>query len=288
MARAISTSRLQTEAGGNLAQLTPAAVLQCVTQAPIYSGLSFADCKEIALLARQRTFIPQQLIFREGDPVCYVWVMASGRAKTTKLSRGGKEVILRVEGPGEVLGGIGLCACRSHYISAQAIENCRVLLWPAAEFDALARRFLGLQRNLVGILAERLRTMEERFHELATERVAQRLARILLRIFGQDQGARQVTLQLSCEELAQMAGTTLFTVSRLLCEWAAQGIIQPQRRPMAVQNYPALLKIAEGRESAIQNKLRCITVNPPGSPGEGSEPPAAERLAASPAPEAED
>jgi CRP-like cAMP-binding protein len=91
-----------------------------------------------------------------------------------------------------------------------------------------------------------LRLAEGRLHELATERVPQRLARVLLRLIVQAKGCQNQSLDLSCEELAHMAGTTLSTVSRLLCYWAAEGIIQPERSAILVENLPGLIDVANG------------------------------------------
>jgi CRP-like cAMP-binding protein len=87
--------------------------------------------------------------------------------------------------------------------------------------------------------------LEGRVHELATDRVPQRIAKILLRLILQGQGsARGPGIDLTGEDLAQMAGTTQFTVSRLLCDWAAQRIIQPERTAILVENLPGLIAIA--------------------------------------------
>jgi CRP-like cAMP-binding protein len=92
-------------------------------------------------------------------------------------------------------------------------------------------------------------------HELATERVPQRLARVLLRLIVQSGGSQNQSIDLSCEELAHMTGTTLCTVSRLLCNWAAEGIIQPERSAILVENLPGLLSIANGGGDSLESRL---------------------------------
>jgi CRP-like cAMP-binding protein len=57
-------------------------------------------------------------------------------------------------------------------------------------------------------------------------------------------------IDLSCEELAQMAGTTLYTVSRLLCSWAAEGIVQPERSAIRVENLAGLIHVATRMSSS--------------------------------------
>ena len=87
--------------------------------------------------------------------------------------------------------------------------------------------------------------LEGRFQELATERIPQRLAKILLRLILQGRGSVRASLiDLTGEDLAQIVGTTQFTVSRLLCDWAAKGIIQPERSAILVENFPGLIAVA--------------------------------------------
>jgi CRP-like cAMP-binding protein len=101
--------------------------------------------------------------------------------------------------------------------------------------------------NAAKILAEDLHLIEERFRELATGRVPQRLANVLLRLLEGGKGpAHTMRVRLSCEELAQMTGTTLFTVSRLLCHWADRGIIEPESKAILVQDLSGLTKVAGG------------------------------------------
>jgi CRP-like cAMP-binding protein len=220
--------------------------LGCIRRARLFRGLSSEQHEEIASLARQCDYSRRQTIFHEDDPVRSVFVIASGRVKSTQLSRAGKEVILRVEHPGEVLDGVGLVPGSFHSLTAQTIEPCRVFTWDVHAFDALAERVPSLHRNAVEILSARLRLLQGRFRDLATNRVPQRLARLLLDLFHHNtEDASNVAIDLSCEELAQMTGTTLFTVSRLLCEWAEQGIIQPERKMVVVESFPALLQVAE-------------------------------------------
>ncbi len=99
------------------------------------------------------------------------------------------------------------------------------------------------------ILSERICEMQDRFRELATERVAQRVARALLRLVRQagrrtEEGVL-IDLPLSRRDLAELTGTTLFTVSRVLSEWEAAGTVRTGRRRVIVRSPHALVAIAE-------------------------------------------
>ena len=224
---------------------------------PLFRDLGLNEWEQISSLASEKSFLAEEIIFCQGDPVDSVLAIAAGRVKIMQTSSGGKEVILRVDGPGDVADGLELCARKTHSVSAESIEPCRLLAWETDTFDCLLARFPVLQRNAVNILAERLRTLEERFREVATELVPQRLARMILRLLQKGpQGKDSVPIFLSCEELAQMVGTTLFTVSRLLCDWAERGIIQPERKAIVVDSLPALVAMAEGDEEVFSPEAR--------------------------------
>jgi CRP-like cAMP-binding protein len=201
-------------------------------------------------MARERSFSRDATIFVEDDPLHSVYLVAAGTVKTIRHSVVGKLVILQMASPGDVLDGLGSAPGSTHSFTARALSQCAVLSWDVALFESLSDRFPALRRNSIRLLVRRLRMLEGRFHELATERVPQRLARVLLRLIVQAGGSvRSSPVNFSCEELAQMAGTTLFTVSRLLCDWAAQGIIQPERSAILVENLPGLIAIATMEES---------------------------------------
>jgi CRP-like cAMP-binding protein len=197
-------------------------------------------------LAREKVVLRGETIFLEDDPVHFVYAVASGRVKTFRSNRVGKLVILHLHGPGEIIDGLELSTGSNHSFTAQAMSQCRILTWDVRMFEAFVRRCPTLQRNATRLLARRLRLAQGRLHELATERVPQRLARVLLRLIVQAGGSQNESIDLSCEELAHMAGTTLSTVSRLLCNWAAEGVIQPERSAILMENLPGLIDVANG------------------------------------------
>lgn len=226
----------------------PNKAIECLKHARLFRGLSCAECSTIFSLAQQKYCSPRETLCRQGEPVRAALVLTMGWAKISRVNRSGKEIILRVEGPGGVVA-MQRENEKSHSFTAQTIDSGWVLTWRGA-FNDLAERFPALQRNATDWLAERLHFLEERFEELATERVPQRLARILLRLLEHSEQGGRVPIDLSCEELSQMAGTTLFTVSRLLCDWADRGIIQAQRRLIVVEDVRRLAGLAE--ESNLQ------------------------------------
>jgi CRP-like cAMP-binding protein len=105
----------------------------------------------------------------------------------------------------------------------------------------------ALRQNLIQSTHGYLRELEERFRELATERVAPRVARQLIRLQEQvgSPGKGEVEIGLSREGLAQMTGTTLYTVSRLLSAWEAHGFVNSRRESVTVSDVRSLRKVFE-------------------------------------------
>jgi CRP-like cAMP-binding protein len=218
--------------------------IACVRTARLFHGLSLQERFEIADAAQEQRFSDQQIIFGEDDPVRYVFVMANGWVKVTQLSEAGKEVILRVDGPGALIDGLGTLI-PVNTSTARAIGACRVLAWGVGVFDVFTRRFPAIARNAIGIMAGRLKMLEERFCDVTTKRVSQRLARVLIRLAEQSPAREPEPIGLSREELAQMTGTTLFTVSRVLRDWAEQDIVQVDRKAIVVEQLPRLIQLAD-------------------------------------------
>jgi len=116
------------------------------------------------------------------------------------------------------------------------MEQSRGLIWENSKLQELLDRHPRLRVNITHLLASRLQELEERFREIATEKVARRLALVLLRLakqIGKSSG-EGTQISLSREELAQMTGTTLFTISRVLSRWAEEGLVIPKREAVVI------------------------------------------------------
>ena len=221
------------------------------TRPALFSGILPGDYTRIAATARVKEFARGEVLYLEGDSVQQVLLLTSGLVKLNKLGLSGTEVILRLGVPGDVLGAMGLFSAGSHCTTAQAFRECRTLVWDAATFKSLVERFPVLHQNMGRILGGHLLELEERFREVATERVGPRVARQVLRLMEQigTSVSGGVEIGLSREELAQMTGTTLFTVSRLLSAWEARGMVRPRREAVAIFDVQFLRAVGRGDES---------------------------------------
>lgn len=238
------------EFSGNLRNTDVSKVIwqrtQVVRGATLFAGIPDEECASIVATAWDRSYPPGKTIFFEGDPVQQVVLLLSGSVKLSQCGVQGREAILRIVGPLETL--CAECFPKfSHRSTAQTITASSALVWEAIKFEAVAQRYPAFGRNISCALLHTLNQLEVRFRELSTEKVGPRLSSQLLRL------ARQVgrptnghvEIKLSQRDLAQLTGTTLFTVSRLLGQWEALGAVRPLRQGIVVLDPAALEALAD-------------------------------------------
>jgi CRP-like cAMP-binding protein len=188
--------------------------------------------------------------FFQGDPATHVYVLLAGRVKLLQVTPAGQQVIMRVLIPGEAFAPIALLKPRAGYpVSAQAVEDSTALAWEAPNLRALAQKDAVISLNAAQVISGYMTEVQDRYRELATEKVERRIARTLLRLAAQS--GRKVAegvlidIPLTRQDIAQMTGTTLFTVSRTLSEWERQGLLSIGRERVIIREPHGLVKIAE-------------------------------------------
>lgn len=134
-------------------------------------------------------------------------------------------------------------------VTAVAERDSQLLSWDGKVLDRLFLEIPEVARNAIAILSARVREMQERFCELASERTERRLARALLRLAGQvgksEAEGIVLDLSLSRQDLAEMIGTTLFSVSRILADWQSRDLVKSGRQKVILTAPRALVRIAE-------------------------------------------
>src|SRR5262249_48241249 len=100
-----------------------------------------------------------------------------------------------------------------------------------------------LENNVAHVLFRQLEELEVRFRELATEKVPQRLSLVLVRLLHQIGKPSKLGIQISVrrEDLAQMTGSTMCTVSRLLAGWCERGWMVHARESVIVRDPEQLM-----------------------------------------------
>jgi CRP-like cAMP-binding protein len=188
--------------------------------------------------------------FMQGDEADYLYVLTSGQVKLMQSNPNGQQVNLRTIYPWQMFGALGAVRTdgAAYPASAQTLEDSAALAVPSLFLRSMleTRPYLSFD-----LMTSYIQEMQSRYRELATEKVEQRVANALIRLAGQS-GIRSdkeagIELSLSRQDVAEMTGTTLYTVSRLLSDWERKGILKTGRERIAIINPHELVRIADGQ-----------------------------------------
>lgn len=218
--------------------------VRSVQQFALFSGVSYADCAAIISVGRETRLHRRKNLFVAGDSVEQVLLVLSGSVKMTQTGLRGGEVMLRVCGVGDLVGAFGL---GKHSSAAQIAQAGTALIWDSVTFIKLLDAFPRLRHNTFRVVEQRLQEMEQRFRELSTDNVPSRLSSELIRLSKRlGSGVENGEIHLSQTDLAQLTGTTVSTVSRLLSRWEKLGIVSVRREAVQVHDLASLAQLSEG------------------------------------------
>ena len=223
--------------------------LEHLQRVGVFRGIAPADLVRIAQAARRKQISAGTFLFHQGDPAKVIYIPVKGRLKLTQITPEGHEVILRYVSVGEMTGATAVFGDTSYPASAETVEETIVLGWHDETMIELIEQYPRLGLNILHLLSVRLQELQDRLREMSTERVERRIARALLRLVSQlgrkAETGVLIDLPLSRQDLANMTGTTLYTVSRVLSRWEEEDIIEAGREKVLIKHPPRLVVIAE-------------------------------------------
>lgn len=193
-----------------------------------------------------------QAIFHEGWPAESLFILHSGRVRVFRTWRNGEEQVLRLLGPGEILGYRPLFAGEIYGASAQAIEDSTVCVIPKSVVLERLRQDPELALQLLDKLSRELRISEDLMMDLVRRPVRERAARLLIGLVESSQATSEpgaiLSRQVPRKDLARMIGTTPETFSRVLGDFARRGIVQLTRERIVVRDERLLRRAAGERD----------------------------------------
>ena len=215
---------------------------------PVLSGLSDRDLEKLIDLFNERQYAKDDYIFLEGEAPEALYVVKSGKVKVLRHSPDGKDVVLRVAGPGQMLGTVATFDGSGYPGTAQAIEECSLLVVGRNDCLTLVTRFPVFALAVIADMGVRLRSSAEQIRSLAVERVEQRIARVLLKLAetsGSDTPeGRVIEMPLTRQDVADMTGTTVETAIRVMSKFRRNGLIRTRRGKVVLLDAEALAEVA--------------------------------------------
>jgi len=218
----------------------------------LLSGLSEDEQRDLLAAAQPRQLKPRDVLGQQGEPAEHFALMQIGHLKLGQINAAGVENLVRFVGPGDCYGAIALVAGSRYPVSAVAVEPSRVLTWSRTAITGFAERLPRLKSNILEEITRRMTGVLSVAQELATERVPQRLAKALLRLAEHGGNPTpdgvHIVHPVTRQELADLTGTTLFTVSRLMSQWESDGLLRTGRGAVTIVD-PEGLELAASTES---------------------------------------
>ncbi len=220
-----------------------------ISHIPPFRKLERVDIREILDAATPKRYSAGQAIFEEHDPAERFYLLLDGHVRVVRTTAAGDQVIARHIVSGELMGIASAIGRTTYPASAVAIDDCLVLFWPTNLWSTFTEKYNGFATETYKTVGERISEANNHILELATQQVEQRVARALMRLAIQssrttDEGM-EIDFPLTRQNISEMTGTTLYTVSRLLSAWEKQGIVTSGRKKVVVTNMGKLKVIAD-------------------------------------------
>ena len=188
------------------------------------------------------------MLFVEGDTSDRVFVLLAGRVRIFRTDDSGRETLLAIRGPGDLVGELTVLDGDPRSASAMALEAGEVAIISGAEFREALDVVPGLARILLGTVVGRLRDADRKRAEFggadATRRVARRLVELAERYGEEDGAAVVISLAITQEDLAAWTGASREAVSRAVRDLRKRGLIETGRRSVTVVDLNGLQRRA--------------------------------------------
>ncbi len=205
-------------------------ILSFVANVPLFKGLPADQLGRLSGIGVQKSYKRGETIFSEGEAADGFYVPMTGRVKIFKLSPQGKEQVLHIMGSQEPFGEAAVFGGGNFPAHAQALEESKVLFFPADSFLDLVRRDPSLAMNMLALLSRRLRQFAALVEQLTLKEAPSRLASYLVYLSDRAAGVHVVELDIPKALLANVLGALPETLSRVLAKMTSDGLIEVEGR----------------------------------------------------------
>lgn len=223
--------------------------LEHLKDVDLFSGLDDDPLISIMEDSYKEEYPTDKLMFLQGDPAENFYILAKGSIKLFQTTQGGDQVVLHYLKAGEAFGIIAVLREIDYPVTAQVVKDCVVYRWSHKTIKSWIFKQPQIAINSIRILSNHILEFQNRIRELATEKVEQRVAHALLRL-AQQSGKKtkagvQITLKLTRQDIAEMTGTTMYSVSRMMHKWEQKGIIKSGSELIVILTPHELVKVAD-------------------------------------------
>jgi CRP-like cAMP-binding protein len=207
----------------------------------IFEELPERDLEKIAQLGTRKTFSKGNVILMEDEIGSALFIIMDGKVKVSRLDETGKEVILSILGPGEVFGEMSLLDGMKRSATVSALTDTEVFIIYRDDFLNLLNQHPQIAISLLKELTQRLRKADMQIKSLSLKDAEGRIGCVLM-MLADDLGKMykgQVIVEglPTQQDLANMAGTSRETVSRILSKFEKRGLIKVEGKKLIILEY---------------------------------------------------
>ncbi len=221
-----------------------------IADLPLFQAAKPEELDAVLADARPLRVARDAAIFEQEGEAHSFFLLLDGHVRVVKTTPAGDQVIVRYVSAGEMIGIAQAIGRATYPASAIAAADCVVLVWPTSLWQRFIAQIPGFAATTYQAVGVRLQDAQARLVEMATEQVEQRVARALCRLAEQSGRKTEegllIDFPISRQDIAEMTGTTLHTVSRLLAAWEGKGIVAGGRQKVTVVEPGRLRALAEG------------------------------------------
>ncbi|RME83439.1 MAG: Crp/Fnr family transcriptional regulator [Caldilineae bacterium] len=226
-------------------------MVQVAQTVPLFKALSEDEWVEIAPFLHGHCYPKDAYLFFQGDPPDSLYIIWMGRVKLVRHTDHGRDVVMEVLGPGQLIGEMAVFDGRPYSMTAMTLEEVAVVTISRRDFFMMLERYPKVALGVIAELSRRLRLSSELVRSLAVDRVEQRIARTLLRLsnlagtpYQDEEGAVLIDMPLTRQDIAEMTGTTVETAIRVMSRFRKQGLISSVRGRVVILDASALAGVA--------------------------------------------
>jgi CRP/FNR family cyclic AMP-dependent transcriptional regulator len=195
----------------------------------LFSSLTDEELLQISNRIIVKEFSRNETILLEEETNEFMYIILLGKVKVVQTTSDGKEIILAIHQTERFFGELSLIDGKTSSATVMAMEESLIAIISKENFYALLYSQSKVLENLLRIFCSRLRESWKRIHILNFREAPQRM-KMLLTILSGENGANTpdgtiINLKLTHQEMADMAGLTRETVTRVLGQWQKDGFI---------------------------------------------------------------
>ncbi len=216
----------------------------------LFRDISASALAEVVATARIRALPRGTKVFDQGEPIERAHALLSGGVRISQAGSDGGQVVIRFIGSGEIFGSVPIYTDRRYPADAVAMTDSVEVSWSQGELVASMERHSRIAINMIAIIGRRIAELQDRVRELATQSAERRVANTVLRLArraGRPTAAgTEIGFALRRKDIADISGTTLHTVSRILTGWGKDRLVVSDHQYLTLCSVAAIERIADG------------------------------------------